>query len=106
MKNEQFKPKRGQVPTNLCQTCNHCTSKYCMVHKRHIEPDYNRCFFHSTYQPNITTFKVNPKLENIMKQEQELESKRHQGWLIEHNKMVEDIRKDIALSKEFKRKSA
>lgn len=99
--NKTFKPKRGQVPTKMCGTCEHCTSKYCNVHSRPVDNDWNRCFFHSEYQPQQQTFKVNPVLDEIIKQEQAIEKKRQQGWLQEHNRMVEEMRKEINLAKQF-----
>lgn len=106
-KQQTFKPKRGQIPTKFCSTCSHCTGDcYCTTHNRRIEKNYNRCFFHSNYQPQQQTFKVNPVLDEIIKQEQEVEKKRQQGWITEHNKMVDEIKKEINLAKALRKKSA
>lgn len=100
-KNEGFKPKRGQVPTKMCSSCTHCSQKYCNVHARPVDVSFNRCFFHSNYQPEQQTFKAPSSLDLIMEQELQARKKHQQGWLKEHNKMVEEMRKEIDLAKKF-----
>ena len=96
-----FKPKKGQVPVNFCTNCRYCTNSYCSVHERPVKKDFNRCFFHSTYQPDIVkVFTVNPNLEQIMKEEEQMMKKRTVSWLEEHNRMVDEMRKNIKKRKE------
>ena len=98
-KQEMFKPKRGQVPTRMCSNCTHCSQKYCNVHARPVDTSFNRCFYHSDYQPNAGVFKVSSGLENIMAIEEEANKKHQKGWLLEHNKMVAEMQKEIDLAK-------
>lgn len=102
---KKFKPKRGQIPTKYCSNCANCTKGFCGVHARPVDKNYNRCFYHSYYQPNSTVFKVANNLDEIMKQEQAIEKKRQQGWITEHNKMVDEMQKEIQLAKKLKRAS-
>ena len=53
--------------------CNCCTKKTddsrCLCFGRRIEPDYNRCYFHSNYTPIVAQFKVQDNLEQTMRLE-------------------------------------
>lgn len=101
---ETFKPKRGQIPIHFCSSCNHCKGGcQCSIHNRRVDTEFNRCFSHSYYQPNAKPFKVDSQLDLIMKQEQAIEKKRQQGWMNEHNKMVEEIKKDIETAKNLRK---
>lgn len=98
-----FKPSRGQVPTKYCGSCTHCTSDcQCKIHQRQVDKSYNRCFYHSFYQPNAKSFKEIPNLQAIMEEESKIEKKRQAGWIAEHNKMIVEIQKDIEIAKNLR----
>lgn len=56
-----------KTPKYFCKTCTKCVNSRCSVFDRHIEPDYNRCFNHSNYSPNIVPFKAPSNIEEIAK---------------------------------------
>lgn len=58
-------------PKHYCSTCAKLKSdKTCILFERRVEPDYNRCFFHSYYSPIEASFKVSANLEEIIKEEE------------------------------------
>ena len=54
-------------PKYFCKTCTKCIDKHCTVFKRYVEPDYNRCFNHSNYNPIAANFKPARNLEMKLK---------------------------------------
>lgn len=43
----------------------------CDCFNRRVEPNFNRCFYHSHYSPVVASFKAPTNLEEIVKQEEE-----------------------------------
>jgi hypothetical protein len=53
-------------------TCRGCTNKeqgknYCNCFSRPINPNYNRCFYHSNYESRVQTYQTPRNLEEIVK---------------------------------------
>lgn len=69
--NKQTRPE-PKLPKYHCSSCTKCKNKYCDCFQRRIEPDYNMCFYHSTYNPIIVVFKPPSNLKEIMQREEEL----------------------------------
>ncbi|MCM1074032.1 MAG: hypothetical protein NC334_09520 [Bacteroides sp.] len=45
-------PGAVKPPKHYCKTCGHKDeSNVCDCFERHVEPDYNRCFYHTHYVP-------------------------------------------------------
>ena len=54
--------------------CNSCTKRVenrCTFFNRHIEPDLNKCYYHSNYSPVLASFKVQENLDELVEKEQE-----------------------------------
>ena len=43
-------------PIFYCETCANRCEDYCMLFKRHVLSDFNRCFFHTNYTPVSACF--------------------------------------------------
>jgi len=59
-----------KTPDFYCASCAKRYGKQCTFYKRHIEPDYNRCFNHSYYSPDTASFVVLNNIEEIIKLEE------------------------------------
>ena len=58
-------------PKHYCSTCTKLKSdNTCDCFKRRVEPNYNRCFFHSYYSPVAVSFKAPANLEEIIQEEE------------------------------------
>lgn len=58
-------------PKYHCASCLKLKGTTCDCFKRRVEPNYNRCFFHSNYSPVVASFKAPTNLEEIIKEEEE-----------------------------------
>lgn len=96
--------RRTEVPTQTCKSCTYCTHKYCMVFRRPVDTVFNKCWKHSIYEPQAQPFKVDNRLEIIMKAEEQQAKKHYKGYLAEDNKIRKLIQADI--EKEKQRKQA
>lgn len=68
--------RQEKLPEFYCMSCNNKQAdNYCNCFKRHIDPQYNKCFNHSNYISVPTTFKPNPELDEIVRQEAEEQKK-------------------------------
>ena len=57
-------------PKYYCSTCTKCSiGNNCEVYQRRVEPNYNKCFYHSTYQPVVVIFKPLKNLETMIEEE-------------------------------------
>lgn len=60
-------------PKHFCITCSKLSSdNNCQVFDRYVEPAFNRCFYHSQYQPMIIVFKPVKDLDLIISQGQSI----------------------------------
>lgn len=84
--------RRTETLTQHCDTCTHCTHKYCMVFRRPVDTNFNRCWKHSLYEPTAQTFKADDRLEMIMKAEAQQEKKHNKLYRIEENKIIKQQR--------------
>lgn len=57
-------------PKYYCSSCTKCTNSFCSTYNRHVEPDFNKCFNHSNYNPIKAAFKVPDNLLELMKMEE------------------------------------
>lgn len=64
------KKDKEKIPEYYCKTCGSCQHKYCDVFKRHVEPDYNKCFNHTNYPSRCDNFKTPENLDEIIKKEE------------------------------------
>lgn len=64
------KQEQQPEPKYFCSSCTKCTNSVCSTFKRRVEPDYNRCFNHSNYNPIKAVFKAPANLLEIMKMEE------------------------------------
>lgn len=58
-------------PKFHCSSCTKRTENRCTFFNRHIEPDFNKCFYHSNYSPVLASFKPQENLEELVEKEQE-----------------------------------
>lgn len=63
--------KDVKPPKYHCSTCTKCNKNWCSFFNRHIEKDFNRCFYHSNYSPILASFKPQENLELLVEKEQE-----------------------------------
>ena len=71
MKQQVLQEKEQPQPKYFCVTCTKLKNgNYCDCFQRHVEPNYNRCFYHSNYKPKIVKFKTSENLESIIKEEE------------------------------------
>lgn len=96
-----FKPAKGQLPVKMCDSCAHCSGIRCQIHQREVQTNYNRCFFHSDYQPEAQTFHVSPNLEKIILAELIEKDKKCVSYTWEDKKFLNELREDIALAKKL-----
>jgi len=58
-------------PKYYCSSCLKLKDEMtCDCFKRRVEPNYNRCFFHSFYTPQPISFAVVSNLEELMQLEE------------------------------------
>lgn len=61
-----------EEPQFYCKTCTKCNNKFCSTFKRQVEPNYNRCFNHSNYNPIEFSFKPLENIEEIAEENDKL----------------------------------
>lgn len=44
------------IPKYYCRSCKRCNNKKCSFFNRYVELDYNKCFYHSNYNPTATKY--------------------------------------------------
>lgn len=57
-------------PKYYCESCYKLRGCTCDTFHRHVEPTYNRCFYHSHYTPVIASFQVVANLDQIVAEEE------------------------------------
>ena len=67
---QAFKGQREREvakPKFVCATCVKLSADNgCPVFQRPVEPDYNRCFYHSSYQPVVVIFRPVKNLDTMV----------------------------------------
>lgn len=53
------------IPKYYCNSCKRCNNKRCSFFDRYIEQDYNKCFYHSSYNPIATKYVSPPNIKEI-----------------------------------------
>ena len=84
-----------KLPKWSCNSCTHCSNKYCQVFQRPVSLSANKCFYHSKYKPQMGTFKLNKNLDTIMAAEAKAREKHYKGWLHEAELMRLETLKEI-----------
>ena len=94
--------KKSKLPTSFCASCNHCNNKYCNTFKRPVDTSFNRCSYHSNFQPVQTVFKVSSTLDKIIELEEAERKRRDKIWEEEQESISKSIKKEIELAKQLK----
>lgn len=55
--------KDTETPKHTCRSCTKRCNNQCNVFKRHIELDYNKCFYHTLHEPTFFEFTENTSTE-------------------------------------------
>ena len=59
--------KEQPTPAYYCRDCARLSSDCtCAFFQRRVEPNFNRCFYHSFYSPVSATFRAPDNLEQII----------------------------------------
>lgn len=60
-------------PKYHCSSCTHLQSlNICDCFQRHVDPNYNRCYFHSNYVSHPVRYRTPANLEQIIQEESKL----------------------------------
>ncbi len=51
------KKEEQPTPKYYCESCDKCKDNRCETFNRYVEPEYNRCFYHTYYKPIPVKFR-------------------------------------------------
>jgi hypothetical protein len=51
------KEEEQPIPKYYCETCDKCKDNRCDTFNRYVDPEYNKCFYHTYYKPIPVVFK-------------------------------------------------
>lgn len=51
-KYEQEEREYQRLISKKCADCTYCNNSRCKVHNRQVDPDFNKCIYHSDNSPN------------------------------------------------------
>jgi hypothetical protein len=79
------KPSEEPEPQAKCDTCQRFIGKRCDYFQRPTQGNFNRCWCHSFYKPNITQYYISPSQEQLNR------------WIEESEKADKDREKKVKL---------
>ena len=59
-----------ELPQFKCRSCNNCDGNRCSFFNRKVEPNFNKCFNHTFYNPEAIKFVPTSNFEELVREEE------------------------------------